>query len=315
MSRRFIGGLIIALLFVAALAYFLGGGILRRTTASDASAVTRGLKLQVTASFYPLYYFAGVIGGSHADVQNITPAGAEPHDFEPTSQDIARIEKGDLLILNGGLEAWGDKIRSELAGTKERVVIAGEGMLTRQVVEEGRTAQDPHVWLSPQLAKKEVERILDGYRTADPGNRADYEAQTKNLQDRLDLLDAAYRTGLSHCRQTDIVTSHAAFGYLAQAYGLNQVAVAGLSPDAEPSAKDLADIANLAREKHIQYIFFESLVSPKLSQTIADEIGAKTLVLDPIEGLTDEQISQGKTYFTIMQDNLVNLETALECTP
>ncbi len=312
MNRKYLAGLGLGLLFVAALGYVLNAGNLR-STASETNRAPRDRQLQVTASVYPLYYFASVVGGEHAVVQNITPAGAEPHDFEPTSQDIARIEKGDLLILNGGVEAWGDKIREELKGTKVTVVIASEGLLTQQVVEEGQTAQDPHVWLSPPLAKKQVEHILAGFRVVDPGHRAYYEAQAQSLEDQLDRLDSAYRTGLAQCQQKDLVTSHAAFGYLANTYGLNQVAIAGLSPDAEPSAKDLADIVNLARAKHIKYIFFETLVSPKLSETIASEIGAQTLVLDPIEGLTDAQIRQGKNYFTAMQDNLVSLQTALEC--
>lgn len=313
MNWKWVGGIILGLLFIGALAYIANVGILQPSPGSGANGAQQEHKLQVTASFYPLYYFASVVGGIHAQVQNITPAGAEPHDLEPTSQDIARIEKGDLLILNGGLEAWGDKIRDEVKGTKVRVVIAGEGLLTQQVVEEGKTAQDPHVWLSPPLAKREVERILQGFRAADPANSDYYDGQAKGLEAQLDQLDAAYRTGLANCRQKDIVTSHAAFGYLASAYGLNQVAIAGLSPDAEPSAREMADIANLAREKQIKYIFFESLVSPKLSETIADEIGAQALVLDPIEGLTGEQIRQGKTYFTVMQENLANLQTALEC--
>lgn len=270
-------------------------------------------KLQVTASIYPLYYFASIIAGGHATVLNVTPPGAEPHDFEPSSQDIARIENGDLLILNGGMEAWGDKIASELEGTNVRVIIAGQDLFSQQVVEEGQTAPDPHIWLSPLLAKKEAENILQGFQTVDSANQADYLSNATRLESQLDQLDAAYRAGLAHCRQTDILTSHAAFGYLAKAYGLNQVAIAGLSPDAEPSARELADITTLAKQKQIKYIFFESLVSPRLSQTIADEVGAKTLVLDPLEGLTGDQIKQGKTYFSVMQDNLANLETALEC--
>lgn len=278
------------------------------------ATAAQGRKLQVTASFYPLYYFASVIGGSHASVQNVTPAGAEPHDFEPSSLDIARIERGDLLILNGSLEAWGDKVASELQGMKVRVVISGQGLFSEHVVEEGQSAPDPHIWLSPPLAKKEAENILQGFLAVDAQNRSDYESNGRQLEHDLDGLDAAYRAGLAHCRQTDLVTSHAAFGYLAKAYGLTQVPIAGLSPDSEPSARELADIATLAKQKQIHYIFFESLVSPRLSQTIADEVGAKIMVLDPLEGLTGDQIKQGKTYFTIMQENLANLETALECT-
>lgn len=310
-SRSFAGVGLSLLLVSTAGCSLLGGG---QQDALPENGVSENHRIQVTASIYPLFHFASVIGGTHAQVRNVTPAGAEPHDFEPSSQDIARIEKGDLLILNGGLEAWGNKIAAELQGTRVKVIVAGEGLLTQQVVEEGRSVPDPHVWLSPLLAKQEVERIRDGFLTIDAANRSDYEAQAKGLEDELDQLDAAYRSGLAHCRQTDIVTSHSAFGYLAKTYDLNQVAIAGLSPDAEPSAKELADIATLAKQKQIKYIFFENLVSPKLSETIADEIGAQTLVLDPIEGLTDNQIKDGKNYFTVMQDNLANLETALECT-
>lgn len=311
-STRATASLLLLLAIAAALAFALISGILF-PTASQGSNSTNDGKLQVTASFYPLFYFAQIIGGKHADVHNITPAGAEPHDYEPTTQDIARIERGDLLILNGGLEPWGDKIRAEVQGTKLQVVIAGQGLLSQRIVEAGQTAQDPHVWLSPPLAKLEVGRILDGFSAVDSANRDDYNEQAKLLEDELDQLDAAFRSGLSNCRRRDFVTSHTAFAYLAQAYELNQVSIAGLSPDSEPSARQLADIADLAKEKQIRFIFFESLVSPRLSETIAEEVGAKTLVLDPIEGLTDEQIRQGKSYFTVMRDNLANLQTALQC--
>lgn len=315
LSERFIGYLLLGLFLLVALAIVLTQAVLPRISTPEAGVVVNKNKLQVTASFYPLFYFASVIGGAHAQVYDVTPAGAEPHDYEPTTQDIARVEKGDMLILNGGIEAWGDKIRAELQGTSVKVVIAGEGLFTQQIVEEGQTAVDPHVWLNPLLAKREAARILDGFIAADPANRSDYEVQGGRLESQFDLLDAAFRNGLAHCRQSDFITSHSAFGYLAQAYGLDQVSISGLSPDAEPSARDLANVAKLAKSKKIKYIFFESLVSPRFSQTIADEIGAETLVLDPIEGLTDEQIRQGRTYFTVMEDNLVNLQTALECTP
>ena len=314
MSRNYIFAILAAVLVVAAGGYVIAAGLFQPAgSAAEANGAGQG-KLQATASFYPLYYFASRIGGPYAEVYNLTPVGAEPHDFDPTTQDIARIERGDMLILNGGVEPWGDKIREELKGRNVKVVVAGEGLLTRQVAEEGQAVPDPHVWLSPRLARQEAAHILEGFRSVDAANSAYYESQAKSLEDELDTLDASYRAGLAHCRQKDIVTSHAAFAYLADSYGLTQVPIAGLSPDAEPSARDLAEIVKLARQKQIKYIFFESLVSPRLAETIATEIGARTMVLDPLEGLTDEQIRQGKTYFTVMQDNLRNLETALECT-
>jgi zinc transport system substrate-binding protein len=186
-------------------------------------------------------------------------------------------------------------------------------LLSKQLTEKGQTMKDPHVWLNPQLAKNEVRRITDGYISIDPTNTMFYQENEKALDDKLDQLDSEYKEGLANCQNKDIITSHAAFAYLAEQYGLNQVAISGLSPDEEPSAQQLADVANFARKNNVRYIFFESLVSPKLSETIASEIGAKTMVLDPIEGLSDDDIKQGKNYFTVMEDNLKNLQTALQC--
>jgi zinc transport system substrate-binding protein len=271
-------------------------------------------KLQVTTSFYPLYYFASQVAKAHAQVKNITPAGAEPHDYEPTPRDIDMIEKSDLLILNGGVEAWADKIRDNLKGSNVRIIIAGEGLITKELEEEGKKVRDPHIWLDPQLAKEEVHRITDGYVQIDPKNTTHYQKNEKELVQKLDELDSHYKQSLATCRLKDIITSHAAFGYLAARYGLNQVTVTGISPDEEPSAQKLAEVANFAKKNNVKYIFFETLVSPKLAQTIAREVGAKTLVLDPIEGLSDNDIKQGKNYFSVMENNLKNLQTALECT-
>lgn len=265
---------------------------------------TNSNKLQVTASFYPLYFFASQIGGDKAEVKNITPAGVEPHDYDPSTQDIARIENGNMLILNGGVEAWGDKIKDNLKGKDVKIILAGEGLLTKE---------DPHIWLSPNLAKKEVAKITDSYISIDPANEDYYKNNEKNLNAKLDQLNTSYKTALANCQSKNIITSHAAFSYLAEQYGLKQIAISGLSPDEEPSAQQLIDVANFAKQNNVKYIFFETLISPKLSETIANEIGAKTLVLDPIEGISDDDIKQGKNYFTVMEDNLKNLQTALQC--
>ena len=271
-------------------------------------------KIAVVTSFYPLYYFASEIGKDNIHIVNVTPAGAEPHDYEPTSGDIARIERANLLILNGVVEPWGDKMIENVKGKPVTVVVVGRDVITDQTSDEhGQSGRDPHVWLSPLLASIEVEKILRGFLTVDPGNAAVYQAHAKTLQASLDGLDMEYRNGLASCSQKDIITSHAAFGYLASAYGLRQLSISGLSPDAEPSARQLADIAQFAKIHSIHYIFFESLVSPKLAETIATSVGAKTLVLNPLEGLTDEEQTQGKTYLTEMETNLKNLQLALSC--
>lgn len=271
-------------------------------------------KLQVTTSFYPLYFFAGQIAGDKADLYNITPASAEPHDYEPTTQDIVKITKSNLLILNGGgLEVWGDKIKETLKGHDIVIVTAGDGIANQQLDQNGRLIQDPHIWLSPPLAKKVVKTILEGLLRVDQKDKDYYYANANILLQKLDQLDQAYKQGLASCVQKDIVTSHTAFGYLAKTYGFSQISISGLSPDEEPSSKKMAEVSQFAKKHHIAYIFFESLVSPKLSMTIANEIGAKTLALDPIEGISENAIKQGRNYFTVMQNNLINLREALAC--
>ncbi len=270
-------------------------------------------KLNVVTSFYPLAFLAEQIGGDNIMLTNLTPAGAEPHEYELTPQDTITVETSDLLILNGGgLEPWSESIQKNLEPTV-RVVIAGEGLATEQLQKDGQQIIDPHVWLSPKLAQQMATKIAAAMRQADPANTAFYAQRLSALETRLASLDESFSKGLATCKSRDIVTAHAAFGYLAKAYNLKQVSITGISTEAEPSAQDLADLAMFVRQNKIQYILFESLVSPKLAETLAQETGAKTLVLDPIEGLSNDDLKQGKDYFTQMETNLTNLQTALTC--
>ena len=271
-------------------------------------------KINIVASFYPIFFFASKIGGEHVRVVNITPSGAEPHDYEPTTSDIAKIENSNLVIINGGVEVWADKIKDSLNNKNISIVKAGDGLLTQDLAEEGKTSKDPHVWLDPTLAKKEVEKISEALQNIDSDNSQIYKQNTILLKNKLDSLDADFKKELASCKTKDIITSHAAFGYLSTRYDLQQVSIAGLSPDEEPSEKQLTEISKFAKANKVKYIFFENLVSPKLSETIANEIGAKTLVLNPLEGLTDDQMQKGENYFSQMQQNLKNLKIALECT-
>jgi zinc transport system substrate-binding protein len=309
MENRMLTKIGIVAVVAAALSSAAYIGYLRR-----APVPTPRLVLQVSASFYPLYFFAQEIAGPAADVVLITPAGAEPHEYEPTAQDIVRIEKSGLVILNGaGLEPWAKNLTDSIRKEKTAFVSVADALADRTMIEEGESVRDPHVWLNPVLAKKVVDHILDGFIQADPANRSLYEANAARLNDKLDALDRSFAAGLSRCATRDIITSHAAFSYMAGQYDLNQVPIAGLSPDAEPSPAELASVADFAKKAQAKYIFFESLVSPKLAQTIAQEVGAQTLVLNPLEGLTADDIKAGKNYFTEMQQNLVNLRTALAC--
>ncbi|KKP63192.1 MAG: ABC-type metal ion transporter, periplasmic subunit [Candidatus Moranbacteria bacterium GW2011_GWF2_34_56] len=205
-------------------------------------------RIMVTTSFYPLYFLTTQIGGDLINVQNLTPAGTEPHDYELTAQDITKIRKSKLLVLNGGgLEIWGDKINMNVRGP---VILS--------LANELGDGKDPHIWLSPTLAIKIAERVAIELIKIDPKNQLYYESNLSVLKTELINLDNAYKMGLKSCQKKDFVTSHDAFGYLAQGYGLNQVSIAGLSPDEEPSSKQLADVAKFARDNQIKYIFFES---------------------------------------------------------
>ncbi len=271
-------------------------------------------RLQVVASFYPLYFFASQIGGDKVQVINITPAGIEPHDYEPKAQDMAKIENSSLLVLNGGgLESWGKNIETNINPERTKILTVGDGLLNRQITENGKESIDPHIWLSPEVSKKIVDKITESFIEVDSMNKDYYLSNANILKEKLSNLDLSYKQGLSNCTEKNIITSHTAFGYLAATYGFNQISIAGLSPDAEPSTKQLVDILKFAKLNNVKYIFFESLVNPKLSETIANEIGAQTMVLNPIEGLTQSELSKGKDYFTEMQNNLLNLEIALQC--
>lgn len=279
-------------------------------------------KIKVVTSFYPLYFFTSQIAGDKAMVSNITPAGTEPHEYEPTTRDMTLIESSNLLVLNGGgLESWGENIQNNLNKDKTKVVVVGDGLIIKTITEEKENIKegdhhdviDPHIWLSPVLARQMVDKIESGLSLSDPNNSAYYKFNAENLKNKLSVLDEEFRNGLKKCENKNIITSHSAFSYLASAYDLNQVSISGLSSEEEPSSKDMAEVAKFTKANNVKYIFFESLISPKLSETIAKEIGAKTLLLNPLEGLTEDEIKFGKDYFSEMRNNLINLKIALEC--
>ena len=282
---------------------------------------TQSGKLRVTASFYPMAEFARQIGGDRVEVATLVAPGTEPHDYDPTPRDIAAVHDSGLFIYNGaGFEPWADKISQELRANGVVVVNASEGisLSTGDSGSEGAGRQgspyyDPHVWLDPVLAAQEVDNIMKGLIEADPENRAYYEGNAEAYKNRLAALDSAFREGLADCDRRDIVTSHKAFKYLADRYGLTMAPISGLSPDEEPSPQKLAEVARFARDNNVDYIFFESLVSPKLSETIASEVGARTLVLNPLEGLTEADIAAGRDYISLQTENLDNLRLALGC--
>jgi zinc transport system substrate-binding protein len=283
----------------------------------------------VVASFYPLYEFARQVAGDRAEVVSLVPAGVEPHDWEPTPQDVARARQASLFVYNGAdLEPWAATLVKNVGGAGLVVVNATAGLALlpaegpgheddhgkgEEEPAESAEAQDPHVWLDPVLAQAQVEAIRAGLVKADPNYAEQYAGNARAYQERLAALHAAFEAGLRRCARREIVVSHAAFAYLAKRYRLTMVPVAGLAPEAEPSPAHLASLVRFARRHKVEYIFFETLVSPKLAETLAREVGARTLVLNPIEGLTPEEAAAGKDYVALMEQNLQNLRTALAC--
>lgn len=260
-----------------------------------------GGRKTVVAAFYPLAYAAQQIGGPAYDVVNLTPPGAEPHDLELTPRAVGRIESANVVLyLSHGFQPAVSKAVDQASGTTVDV-LSGLTLNSAAGQEEGLTA-DPHVWLDPVLFAQVAKHI----------GRALHRSPTM-LDARLSRLDQEFRRGLQHCARKEIVTSHAAFGYLAQRYGLKQVPITGLTPESEPSPQQLTRVIKLVKRTHATTVFFETLLSPRLADTVAREVGARTAVLDPIEGLTPSEQKRGDNYFTLMRRNLANLRKALAC--
>ena len=284
-------------------------------------------RLAVVASFYPLHEFARRVGGDRVEVTALVPAGVEPHDWEPSPQDVTRLGRAGVFVYNGaGLEPWVGKLLDAARAPSLVVVDATRTIALRAADlpghdDRGRRsgagrqgpAPDPHVWLDPVLAQAQVEAIRAGLAKAEPASATAFEANARAFSEELAALHREFEQGLAACARRDVVTSHAAFGYLATRYGLTVVPIMGLAPEAEPSPAELAHIVRFARQRQVRAVFFETLVSPRLAETLAREIGARTLVLNPLEGLTPEEVAAGKSYPSVMRENLQSLRAGLEC--
>jgi zinc transport system substrate-binding protein len=275
-------------------------------------------KLHVVASFYPIEYFAKRIGGDAVEVFNPVPPGAEPHDLELSPRTVERIQGSQVLLyLGGGFQPAIDRALDTLEVPGLLAVDVSTGITLEPGVpgagEGVEGGLDPHIWLDPRFAKTMSGSIESALTKADSAREATYRASADKLRAELDALDSEMGKGLASCAREEIVTSHAAFGYLARRYGLEEVPISGLSPEAEPSPARLSAVIALVKERGVTHIFFETLVEPRVAEVIAAETGAKTMVLNPIEGLTAEQAAAGADYFDLMRENLANLRTALDC--
>jgi zinc transport system substrate-binding protein len=286
-----------------------------------AAAGFTGGRLNVVTAFYPLQFLTEQIGGDAVSVTDLTKPGAEPHDVELNPRQVGRIADAGLAVYLRGFQPAVDDAVAQEAQDRAFDAASAVSLLPLADTADGNSepgadhaetadGMDPHVWLDPVRFAAISDRLAERLVAADPAHAAGYRARAAALHGRLDALNAEFAARLATCRRHELVTSHSAFNYLATRYGLTQIGITGISPEAEPSPRRLGKVAAEARATGATTIFFETLVSPKVAETVAREVGARTAVLDPLEGLTEP----GADYFTVMRANLAALTRALECT-
>ncbi|AYW46016.1 metal ABC transporter substrate-binding protein [Tetragenococcus koreensis] len=321
-------------IWVTLITLFAGGALAACGNNADNEANSdsegNGDKLSIITTFYPIYDFTQNVVGDEGDVELLIPAGTEPHDFEPSAKQIAQIQDADAFVYHDEnmetwvpdtVEGWEEGNPNIVKGTEDIELMPGneeehdhdhgdeeEDHDHGEEEHEHSHEYDPHTWLDPKLAVKEVEAIRDQLSQDYPDKEEAFEENAENYIAELEDLDQEYESGFSDAQQKSFVTQHAAFGYLANEYDLNQVPISGLSPDEEPSPERLAELKDYVEDNDIHYIYFEENASDKIAQTLADEVGVELEVLNPLESLTDNQIDNGEDYVSVMQDNLKALE-------
>jgi zinc transport system substrate-binding protein len=285
----------------------LGGvAVVAALAAGACGGGDHGGGVRVVASFYPLAEAARRVGGPFVRVSNLTPVGAEPHDLELKASQVATVHDADVVLIMGrGFQPAVEKAAAERRSTIE--------LLDALPIDHTDPAPDPHVWLDPVLMRAIVDQTAGKLAAADPAHAEAFRANASAFDSELAALDGRYRSGLTGCARKEIVTSHEAFGRMAARYGLTQESIAGLSPDAEPNPDRLAHLVDLVRAHGVTTIFTETLVSPRVAETLAREARVRTDVLDPIEGLTGAEEAAGAGYVSIMGANLTKLRAALGC--
>lgn len=302
-------------------------------------------KLTIYTTVYPLTYFTERIGGNLVQVKSIYPTGSNEHTFDPTQKDMMNLADADLFFYIGmGLEGFVDNAQKTLANEQVKLIatsnsVSDEELVQEQAHEDEGTDEDahededehgheneavenhddhdhgdidPHLWISPTISIKLAKSIQDSLIEQDPANKETYTKNFDALQTELEALDAKFQEMANNVPNKTFFVSHAAFGYLAGAYGLEQVAIAGLNSQDEPSQKELTEIVELAKEKQIKTILFEQNVSSNLAKVIQSEVGAESGILHNLSVLTEEDIQNDETYFTLMEKNLTTLEEALK---
>jgi len=293
-------------------------------SAGNAKAETG--KITVYTSFYTMYDFTVKIGGDKVNVINMVPPGMEPHDWEPSPRDIAGLSKASLFIYSGaGMEGWVEKVLQSISNETLVAVETSKGIpleKSEHADERGENGDeeegfheshdyDPHVWLNPMYAKIQMKAIKDGLVRVDPENSRYYEENYNYYAEKLDELEGKYREAAASFSRKEIVVSHAAYEYLCSTYGLKQIAIEGLASGSEPTASKKAEIIDFIAEHDVKVIFFDGLSSSKVADTVAEETGVRTAILNPLEGLSEEDLKAGRDYFSVMEENLEALSDAL----
>lgn len=312
----------------------LFGACSNQTTTTNKESKTD--KISVMTSFYPMYDFTKHVVGDLGEVEMLIPSGTEAHDYEPSAKDLKKIQDSDVFVYNNeNMETWVPAIDSTLKEGKVSVIKATENLVLLPSSDDGHDHHhhhdeekeehseeehghhhelDPHVWLAPNLAIKEVEEIRDQLVKAYPDKKEELDKNTEEYLKELSALDKKYETSFKDVKQPNFVTQHAAFGYLATEYGLNQVSIAGLSPDEEPSPARLAELKKYVKDNDIKYIYFESNANDAISKTLGKEAKIELLVLNTLEGLSEKDIKAGKDYVSVMEENLEALKKTTEST-
>ena len=288
--------------------------------------------IKVVTTFYPMYDFTKNVTQDLAEVSLLLPAGTEVHDFEPSAKDVAEIQEADVFIYNSEeMETWVPSLLDTIDLTEVLVIDASEGiaLIENEAVEEHHDSDhehavhehdheeehghtiDPHIWLDPVLAQEEVNTIKAGLIEADPENEENYEVNADTYNQKLEALDQEYKEAFQESENRTFVTQHAAFAYLAQRYDLNQVSIAGLSSEEEPSPSKLAELSQLVDQEGMEYIYFEDNSSSKIAETLANEVGVELALLSPLEGVSQSDQDAGVDYIEVMKNNLESLKKSI----
>ncbi len=284
------------------------------STQSSIDTRKNGGKLGVIASFYPMYDFAKNVGGDQIDVKSLIPAGVEPHEYDPTPSDIMALERAQLFILNGVIEdSWAPKLIAGLDNKALKVVDTSEGIALVASMDADEPGNDPHLWIDPVLAEKQVAAIRDSFIEADPLGKDIYAANAAAYIQKLKELDGQFRSTMASCKKKDILITHATLAYFCKEYGCNQVPIEGVNAEGEPTPAVVAAIIDQAREKNITVVFVEKLFNPKTAEVIAGEIHGKVAVFNSVHGLTEEEQKSGEDYLSQMRENINAIKQNLDC--